>query len=683
MTTKAIVRDPWVGLFAPGAFDTKVPAGKPVDRSLPELPPPSGKVKLNKADQAMLASIAEKTLPPQDAIKNLVKLAEAGKISEEDAVLRADPTRVAEMFLPTFNDGSTSEAVGYGTAVSDGCASGIAVFDVEEAERRAEAGEKIILVVPAVEPEDVTVIGKVAGIIFATGGYGQHTAVLARDHGVPAVNGSEVFAIDPAEKIADLDGHIVREGDAVSIDGRLGEIYQGTREVKVWAEEPTFKTLMSWAKKHQGIGVYANADSPDSIAKAFERGAAGIGLCRTEHMFYMHFEERMPILQSAILAWNAKTRAPFIEQLSQWQEADFTAMYRVAQGRPVAIRLLDPPRHELLPMLEPSNLTLRVGDLEEILGVSEQKLREAFQHVFDVYENTDVTKLILRIEEEPESLQQLSKHLGISTGEIRNFIRKLEEKNPMLGIRGCRLGVEVPELYDMQIRSIMRAAATAKKEGIDTVPRITIPMLGLGLSHDDPDPKEISAFRSRIDAIKREVQQEMGVELSYQLGAMIETPMAAVESHSIGPLVDYFSYGTNDLTSLMLGADRENQRLIDLYRKNEMLDEDPFRRLHPSVAKMLTVSIFYGRHLGARPNSSLKAGVCGEQGADPESVSRMRQAGMDYVSVSGAGMCGSMLASAQDKIRHDRDLDADLSTILPPAPPRSQVVGRAMTRGGR
>jgi pyruvate, orthophosphate dikinase len=676
MSTRPIAaRDPWVALFSKPIGDgTVVP-----NLTLPELPAPKGRNKLTKTDSAVLEAIANGDLVPHDAIKNLIELYQAGKISQEDALLRADPTRIAEMYLPTFNDGKEVSPIAEGTPVSQGCASGRAVFDVKEAEARADRGEDVVLVIRAVEPQDVEVIGKVKGVIFATGGYGQHTAVVARDHGIPAVNGSEVFTIDGDKKVADLDGHVLKDGQPISLDGRTGEIYQGIRTVKRWSDEPKFQLFMAWAQKHQGIGVWSNADSPEAATLAFQRGAKGIGLCRTEHMFFA--EDRMPILQSAVLAWNAKTRAPFLEKLGEWQRGDFTEMYRAAQGKPVAIRLLDPPRHELLPVLEPSNLTVAASQFEEILGVPKDKIEAAFKNVFDVYENTDVLKLIFRIEEEPDTLKKISKELGVSTGEIRNFIKKYTEKNPMTGIRGVRLGVEIPEIYDMQIRAILQAAATANKEGIATVPKITIPMLGLGLSHDDASPKEITFFRERIEAIKAEVEKETGTKLKYQLGAMIETPAAAVESGTIGSLVDYFSYGTNDLTSLMLGADRENQRLISLYEERGMLDGNPFQELHPTVAKMLAVSAFFGRFCGPTEKRDLMAGVCGEQGADPKSVSRMRQAGMDYVSVSGAGMMGSIVASAQDKIRYERGLDADLNTVLPKAPPRTKIVGNAVLRG--
>ena len=539
----------------------------------------------------------------RSAIRIAVEMAESKLISREEAVLRVSPNQVSQLLHPQFDIGDkhTAEAAGrlLGTGVnaSPGAAVGIVAFDADLAEKWGKAGKSVIMARPETKPDDVHGMLASKGILTSRGGATSHAAVVARQFGVPCVAGAEDLHIDVRSRQLHIDDLVVHEGDVLSIDGGTGEVYVDAIKMVEpdFEREHYLQKLLGWADEFRDLGVYANADYPADARRAREYGARGIGLCRTEHMFFQ--EERLPIVQSMILAEaNSEEEAAQLEKLLPFQHDDFYGIFRAMEGLPVIIRLIDPPLHEFLP--EHEELALRAASLR-VVG--------------------DRPNELARIEE------------------MMTAVKSLREFNPMLGLRGVRLGIMRPGINAMQIRAIFIAACQLRKENLAVKPEIMIPVT----SHFS----EVKTIRELVVDIAEEVMEEMGVTVDYKVGTMIELPRAAITADQMAEYSDFFSFGTNDLTQTTFGISRddaEGKFLLD-YVETGLLPQNPFQVLDPDgVGYLVKLAAQKGRETRA----DIELGICGEHGGDPESVAFCHNAGLDYVSCSPFRVPIARLAAA-------------------------------------
>jgi pyruvate,orthophosphate dikinase len=524
------------------------------------------------------------------ALRMAVEMQEAGVIDKKEAVLRVQPAQLDQLLHPQLDPKATYTVLAKGLNASPGAAVGKVYFTADDAEAHHEAGERVILVRPETSPDDLHGMIAAEGILTSRGGLVSHAAVVARGMGTPAICGAEAVKIDLKAKQFAVDGTVVREGEVITISGTTGEIVVG--EVPVVTPEPTghFGTILGWADEFRRLKVRTNADLPEDAQKALEFGAQGIGLCRTEHMF---LGDRLPIVQRMILANTPDEEAAALEQLRAQQEADFVGILEAMDGLPVTIRLLDPPLHEFLP------------DHEEL--IVKQAKGEA----------TDADLKLLHAAE------------------------YWRESNPMLGTRGCRLGIIKPGLYRMQVRALMQAAVTRKKAGGDPIVEIMIPLIV-----SEPELKLLEEW-SREEADK--VLQESGVDIAYLVGTMIETPRAALVADKIADVAEFFSFGTNDLTQMTFGFSRDDieGRFMEEYLDHKLLKDNPFDSLDiEGVGQLVRMGVEKGR--ATRPD--LKLGICGEHGGDPRSVAFCHEVGLDYVSCSPYRVPIARLAAAHAAI---------------------------------
>ncbi len=539
----------------------------------------------------------------QAAVRIAVDMVEEGIIDKKTAILRVDPDQLNQLLHRRIDDAKPRTVLAKGLPASPGAATGRVVFDADEAELLGSEGKKVILVRPETTPDDIHGIVASQGVITSRGGMTSHAAVVARGMGKPCVCGCEAIKIDLQKKQFVVDGKTVKHGDTITIDGSTGEIMLGeipTIEPELSEE---FRTLLQWADEERNMGVRANADTPADARKAFEFGAEGIGLCRTEHMFMN--PERLPIVQKMILAASADERLAALAELQPMQETDFTGIFEAMNGRPVTIRLLDPPLHEFLP------------DKEELL--------------------VEVTKLELTAPDSPELAEKR---------QLLRKVRQLEEFNPMLGLRGCRLGMLYPEIYEMQARAIFHAAANVLEKGIEVRPEIMIPLVG--------HVNELRAMRRLVAEVAAEVQKERGVDIPYLLGTMIELPRAALTADQIAAEADFFSFGTNDLTQTTFGFSRDDAegKFLQHYTDTKILPDNPFAVLdRDGVGKLVETGV----KLGRAANPDLKTGICGEHGGEKRSIEFCYVTGLDYVSCSPYRVPLARLAAAQATIRNERN----------------------------
>jgi pyruvate,orthophosphate dikinase len=529
------------------------------------------------------------------AVKIAVNMAEEGLITKEEALLRVDPAQLNQLLHPRIDQDAKPEPIAKGLPASPGAASGEIVFTADEAERLAAEGVKVILVRPETTPDDIHGIVAAQGVLTSRGGMTSHAAVVARGMGKCCVAGCEEIKIDLLAKTMTVGEQVFKERDLISLDGSSGEVFAGL--VKLIAPELTdeFNTLLSWADEVKRLGIRANADTPEDARKAREFGAAGIGLCRTEHMFMA--QDRLPIVQKMILAKDDKEREAALAQLLPIQQADFEGIFRAMDGLPVTIRLLDPPLHEFLPNLE--DLLVEVTLLKE-RGHDPQQLREK--------------------------------------EELLKKVRSLHEFNPMLGHRGCRLGIVTPAIYRMQALAIFRAVVALMAEGKTIVPEVMIPLVGL--------ERELELMRELVVQAAEDVMAEAGTKFEYQVGTMIELPRACVTADQIAKHADFFSFGTNDLTQTTFGYSRddaEGKFLLD-YLQQKILPENPFAELdREGVGALVKIAVEKGR--AAKPN--IKLGICGEHGGDPSSIEFCHLVGLNYVSCSPFRVPIARLAAAR------------------------------------
>jgi pyruvate,orthophosphate dikinase len=600
---------------------------------------------LSTAERGVLERIARGDVPVHEAIASLVQLVHAGKMSREDAILRVDADSLMRVHRPQFATEPTEPPLTQGLGVSNGCASGTAVFDAVRAAELASQGAHVVLLVDEIAPNEVDSMAKVQGVICTRGTYSSHTSVLARDYGIPAVNDDQVI-IDRATRTATIGDVVIHEGDAISVrvDGReSAEIFRGAPSIVTRANDPAFRELLAWCVAKQGIGVKANADLPGAVARAIEFGASGVGLVRTEHMF---FGDRRKTLQSAILALNESEQRSKLEQLAAFQVSDFEKIFENARGAAVQVRLMDPPLDEFLPRDDAEQTRLDVNTLADRLGmdVAAVKSKLLENPLFERYTKLDFERLFLVARQEPAEMVALAKEMDLAPEFVRQLAQSLHETNPMMGMRGVRLSVAKPQIYEMQVRAMLEAAGRLVAQGKPVDLRIIVPMV-IG-------PEEIVHVRHIIDRVGSAVEARSGVKVPHKVIAMIETPAAALRAHEIADVTDGFCFGTNDLTQFTLALSRGDAgSVLDAYRKDGLLAEDPFQKIDPkTVGKLISVAIYYARHCATEEKPTFPAGICGEQGAEPSTIALARNWGVDYVSVSPHRVATAILASAQENI---------------------------------
>ena len=531
------------------------------------------------------------------AVKIAVDMVQEGLITKEEAVLRVEPASLDQLLHPVIDPRAKVEVIARGLPASPGAASGKVVFTADEAVRLAKK-EKVILVRPETTPDDIHGMDAAKGILTARGGMTSHAAVVARGMGKPCVAGCESIRVDlKAEKFF-VGKYTIKLGDFITIDGGTGRVIIGKVQTKDPEVSGDFGTLMKWADEVRTLGVRANADIPRDAKMARQFGAEGIGLCRTEHMFFA--EDRLPIVQQMILANTTEGREKALNKLLPMQRSDFKGLFEAMAGLPVTIRLLDPPLHEFLPKRE-----------ELMVEIAILQTKKASRAIIAKKE-----KLLHRVEE-------------------------LHEFNPMLGHRGCRLGIVYPEITRMQVRAIIEAACELAKKGKKVVPEIMVPLVGM--------KKELENQKELIKRTADEVMQKKGVKIEYLVGTMIELPRAALVADEIAKDAEFFSFGTNDLTQTTFGFSRDDAgKFINNYTENGIMDKDPFQTLDiEGVGQLVKMGVTKGRST----RKDLKVGICGEHGGDPASVEFCFKIGLNYVSCSPFRVPIARLAAAQAKLK--------------------------------
>ncbi len=542
----------------------------------------------------------------QAALKIAVDMVEEGLLSEEEALMRIEPSQLDQLLHPRLDPKAELTVVAKGLAASPGAGSGMAVFTAEDAVRVAASGKKCILVRQETNPDDIEGMYSAQGILTSRGGMTSHAAVVARGMGKPCVAGCEQIRVSEAKKRLQIGKLIIKEGEVITINGSTGEVIMGsvpTIEPELSGE---FGKLMAWADEVRRLGVRANADNPHDAGKALKFGAEGVGLCRTEHMFFS--EERLPIVQEMILADSTEKRQEALDHLLPFQRDDFKGIFDAMAGYPVTIRTLDPPLHEFLPAKE--DVEAKIGELDKADDEYENKL-------------ANIHKMLARIEE-------------------------LKEMNPMLGHRGCRLGIVFPEITEMQVRAIIEAACILSKAGKKIYPEIMIPLIG-----------HINEFKNQkeiVDRVALETMNRYKVQVDYKVGTMIEIPRAALTADEIAKEAQFFSFGTNDLTQMTMGFSRDDAgKFLRYYLEKEILPRDPFVSIDViGVGQLVRMGVEKGR--SARPD--LKIGICGEHGGDPLSIQFCHEIGLNYVSCSPFRVPIARLVAAQATLRDKGTLAA-------------------------
>jgi pyruvate,orthophosphate dikinase len=521
------------------------------------------------------------------ALKIAVDMANEGLITRQEAVLRVDPSALDQLLHPTLDPKAPRDVIAKGLPASPGAASGQVVFDADTAEKRKAAGDDVILVRVETSPEDIHGMHAAKGILTARGGMTSHAAVVARGMGRPCVSGVGTLVIDAKNKIFRVGAREVREGDILTIDGATGEVMIGAVATVQPELAGDFGVLMEWADQVRRLRIRTNAETPLDCRTARQFGAEGIGLCRTEHMFFD--ASRITAVRQMILAEDEAGRRVALDKLLPEQRADFTEIFAIMAGLPVTIRLLDPPLHEFLPHEE--------SEFAEVAAAT-----------------------------------------GIDVEKLKRRAAELHEFNPMLGHRGCRLGVTYPEIYEMQARAIFEAAvAVANKTGEAVIPEVMVPLVAT--------KRELDLMKAVIDKAATTVFAETGTTLDYLVGTMIELPRAALRAGDIAETAEFFSFGTNDLTQTALGVSRDDAaRFLGTYVEKGIYAKDPFVSLDvEGVGELIEIAAERGR--AARPG--IKLGICGEHGGDPASIAFCEKTGLDYVSASPYRVPIARLAAAQ------------------------------------
>ena len=532
----------------------------------------------------------------QAALKIAVDLVSEGMLSKEEAILKVEPKQLDSLLHPTFEASAlkNTKEIAKGLPASPGAACGKIAFTAEEAKERAEKGEKVVLVRLETSPEDIEGMIAAEGILTVRGGMTSHAAVVARGMGTCCVAGCGELKVDEEKRTLEVGGKVYTDKDYISIDGSTGNIYGEAIKTVTPEISGYFATFMSWADEIRKLKVRTNADTPRDTKQAVEFGAEGIGLCRTEHMFFD--EDRIMPMREMIVAKTEEERRRALGKLLPMQKGDFKAMYEALEGRPATIRFLDPPLHEFVPHSD-------------------------------------------------EEIRELAGQMSLDFDELKATVEGLHEFNPMLGHRGCRLAVTYPEIAEMQTRAVIEAAIEVKNEkGYDIVPEIMIPLVG--------EVKELKFVKDIVDSTAKAVMNEKGVTLEYHVGTMIEIPRAALTADEIAKEAEFFSFGTNDLTQMTFGFSRDDAgKFLNDYYERKIYEQDPFSKLDQvGVGQLVKMAAEKGR--ATRP--SIKLGICGEHGGDPSSVEFCHNVGLDYVSCSPFRVPLARLAAAQAQVKNPR-----------------------------
>ncbi len=523
------------------------------------------------------------------AINIAVEMVRDGIIDKETALMRIEPIQLDQLLHPTFDEKALIESnkITQGLPASPGAATGKICFSAEDVVKASQEKQKTILVRMETSPEDIEGMVAAEGILTARGGMTSHAAVVARGMGKCCVAGCGEIKVDEKNKLFKVNGKTFNEGDYISLDGNTGIVYEG----KIPTREPelsgNFAELMKWADEYRILKIRTNADTPRDAQTAVKFGAEGIGLCRTEHMFFD--DERITVVRQMITSKTVENRLKALDKLLPYQKEDFVGIFKAMEDRPVTIRLLDPPLHEFLP-------------------------------------HTD------------EDIRQLSQQIKVDYNELKETVEELKEFNPMLGHRGCRLAITYPEIYEMQVKAIMMAAIEVKKEtGIAVKPEIMVPLVGL--------EKELEIIRELINNTAQAVMKEANTEVEYLVGTMIEVPRAALTANEIAKHAEFFSFGTNDLTQTTFAFSRDDSgKFISEYRKKGIFEKDPFERIDQAgVGKLMEIAV----ELGQQTRKDIKLGICGEHGGEPESIRFCHKLGLHYVSCSPFRVPIARLAAAR------------------------------------
>lgn len=523
------------------------------------------------------------------SLRIAVEMAESGLIDRDTAIMRVNPASLDQLLHPTLDPKATPKLFAKGLPASPGAASGAVVFSADEAELRSQKGDSVILVRIETSPEDIHGMHAARGILTTRGGMTSHAAVVARGMGRPCVAGAGGISVDYGAQTLSAGGVVVRAGDILTLDGATGEVFVGAVKMIEPQLSAEFETLMSWADGARRLKVRANAETPLDADTARKFGAEGIGLCRTEHMFFD--PARIGAVRQMIMANDERGRRVALDKLLPFQREDFVSLFKIMAGLPVTIRLLDPPLHEFLPHGE-------------------------------------------------QELADVAQALGMDAHAIAERAAELSETNPMLGHRGCRLGVSFPEIYEMQARAIFEAAVEVGKTGAAPVPEIMIPLVGI--------KRELDITRAQVDKVAKAVFAETGITIEYSVGTMIELPRAALTADSIAEAADFFSFGTNDLTQTVFGLSRDDAgKFLPHYVDQGILPKDPFVSIDvEGVGGLVRIAAEKGR----KTKPDLKLGICGEHGGDPASITFCESVGLDYVSCSPYRVPVARLAAAQAAI---------------------------------
>ena len=536
--------------------------------------------------------------PAQAAVRFAVDAVAEGLLSREQALATIDPSSLDALLHPTFDPSADFEVLAKGVAASPGAAKGTVVFTAADAVAAAQDGRDVILVRPFTDAEDVAGFHAAKGILTSEGGKASHAALVARGMGRPAVVGADAIGIDLATKTITVNGTQLGEGDRIAIDGTRGCVTTDDVPLVEARVDENFEQVLAWADEIRALGVRANADTPEDARRARELGAEGIGLCRTEHMFIA--EDRQPKMRAMIMADDADSRRAALSELLPLQQEDFEGLFEAMSGLPVTVRLLDPPLHEFLPNL---------ADL-----------------------SAQVERARIEVSDDLEELEVLLER-----------VQEVSEENPMLGTRGCRLGILYPEIYEMQVHAIMRAAKAAAAGGPGPVPEIMIPLVDY--------EHEIELMRELVVRVGE--AEGLEIQKDYTVGTMIELPRACFVADRIARFADFFSFGTNDLTQTALGFSRDDveSKFVPTYLERKIIDRSPFETIDkPGVGWLVRLGAWVGRE--AHPG--LKLGICGEHGGDPDSITFFHEAGLDYVSCSPFRVPIARIAAAQAAIAHPR-----------------------------
>ena len=532
----------------------------------------------------------------QAALKIAVDLVEEKLINKEEAILKVEPKQLDTLLHPTFDPQviKNSTPITKGLPASPGAATGKIAFTAQEAKERAANGEQVVLVRLETSPEDIEGMVAAQGVLTVRGGMTSHAAVVARGMGTCCVAGCGDIKIDEEAKTLEVNGKTYTANDYISIDGSTGNVYG--EQIKTVAPEISgyFETFMTWADEIRKLRVRTNADTPKDAEQAIKFGAEGIGLCRTEHMFFE--ADGIPVVREMIVSKTEEQRRAALEKLLPMQRKDFEGLYEAMQGHPVTIRFLDPPLHEFLPHKD-------------------------------------------------EEIKELAKEMGLTFEELKSTVEDLHEFNPMMGHRGCRLSVSYPEIAEMQTRAVIEAAINVNKnKGLNVIPEIMIPLVG--------EIKELKYVKDVVVKTAEKVMEEKGVKLEYMVGTMIEIPRAALTADEIAKEAEFFSFGTNDLTQMTFGFSRDDAaRFLADYYDKQIYESDPFARIDETgVGQLVQIAVEKGKK--TRPN--IKLGICGEHGGDPSSIEFCHNVGLNYVSCSPFRVPVARLAAAQAQVKNKK-----------------------------